>query len=176
MTASPASMRLRTIGLLLIPTAYATFLSWQEWRFRERLVQPASPVANADPAPTRSTPTLDASAVATLMGLTTAVVMHGSSEPLTLRASFVASGHSSRALLADAQGAQMYRLGERLPGGSILRRVEARQVVLWNNGREELLALQPAAERFLRPVEPSLQTSAAVPSRRYLRPTSSPSE
>jgi hypothetical protein len=26
----------------------------------------------------------------------------------------------------------MYQVGERLPGGSVLRRVEANQVVLWN--------------------------------------------
>jgi type II secretory pathway component PulC len=47
----------------------------------------------------------------------------------------------------------MYQVGERLPGGSVLRRVEANQVVLWNKGREERLTLQPPVAHFLRPVE-----------------------
>ena len=45
-------------------------------------------------------------------------------------------------------------MGEPLPGGSVLRRVEADRVVLWNKGREEVLTLQPSATRFLRRLDP----------------------
>jgi type II secretory pathway component PulC len=70
----------------------------------------------------------------------------------------------------------MYQVGERLPGGSVLRRVEANQVVLWNKGREERLMLQPPAARLLRRLESPGDTPAPAISSRYLRPVSGPSE
>ncbi|MNP63797.1 hypothetical protein D3C76_1592380 [compost metagenome] len=99
-----------------------------------------------------------------------------SAEPLTLQASFVRSSGVSSALLADAQGPRMYQVGERLPGGSVLRRVEANQVVLWNKGREERLALQPPAAQLLRRLESPGEMPGPAVSARFLRPFSGPSE
>lgn len=166
--------RVSAAGLLILSLGYAVFLAWQEWQFREHLPRPSA----AAPA-TRSVPVrvpLDVTAVAMVFGLTTEATPLISAEPLTLQASFVISNGLSKALLADAQGPRLYQVGERLPGGSILRRVEARQVVLWDKGREERLSLQPPAARFLRQLQSPTDAQAPAISTRYLRPLSGPSE
>jgi hypothetical protein len=167
-------LRAGTVCLLASPVGYGVFAVWQEWHFREHLARPSSTVATPIPAPAHVP--LDATAVATVLGLATPSTLLASAEPLTLQASFVVSNGVSRALLADAQGPRMYQVGERLPGGSVLRRVEANQVVLWNKGREERLTLQPSAERFLRRLESPADTQPPAVSTRYLRPLSGPSE
>lgn len=63
-------------------------------------------------------------------------------------------------MLADAAGSRIYQVGERLPGGSVLRRVEASHVLLWRNGREERLALRQEAKPLLRKLDPG---KAAMP-------------
>jgi hypothetical protein len=166
--------RLGNVFLLALPLGYAVYLAWQEWHFREHLAPPPQAMPQASSAPVPAP--LDATAVATLLGLTTQATLLASAEPLTLQASFVVSEGLSRALLADAQGPRMYQVGERLPGGSVLRRVEANQVVLWNKGREERLALQPSAAAFLRRFESPTEPPAPAISARYLRPLSGPSE
>jgi hypothetical protein len=162
-------------GLLVLPVGYAVLLVWEEWHFRERLTSsPPLPVVAPTSVPVHVP--LDATAVASVLGLTQGASLLASAEPLTLQASFVLSSGLSRALLADAQGPRMYQVGERLPGGSVLRRVEAKQVVLWNKGREERLTLQPPAARFLRQLESPGDTQAPAISTRYLLPVSGPSE
>ncbi|WP_448109856.1 type II secretion system protein N [Pseudomonas azerbaijanoccidentalis] len=157
-----------------MPIGYAVFLVWQEWRFRERLTSPVPILVATLPVPTHKP--LDATAVATVLGLIKDTALLASTEPLTLQASFVVSNGLSRALLADAQGSRLYQVGERLPGGSVLRRVETNQVMLWNKGREELLTLQSPAARFLRRFESPTEPQTPVVSARYLRPFSGPSE
>jgi type II secretory pathway component PulC len=162
------------VWLLVIPMAYAVFLVWQEWHFRESVVVPAPAAVSKATVPSREL--LDATAVATVLGFTSDATRKASTESLTLQASFVISSGLSRALLADSQGARIYQVGDRLPGGSVLRRVEPGQVVLWNKGREELLTLQPSAARFLRPFElQEAPHTVRVPAR-FLRPISGPSE
>ncbi|CAI8910791.1 general secretion pathway protein C [Pseudomonas sp. IT-P12] len=158
--------RLFTIGLLMLCVGYATFLAWQERGYRERLATPlpVSAPASAPPVPAP----LDTTAIATVFGLTAATPLQPSAEPLSLQASFVSADGLSRALLADAQGARIYTVGDQLPGGSVLRRVEANRVVLWNKGREEVLMLQTSAVRFLHRSEG--QAEAPATSTRYLRP------
>jgi hypothetical protein len=162
------STRLSVFFLLLLSVGYAVLLAWQEWRFRLGLAAPA-PVVATVAAPVVRAP-LDTTAVITVLGLTAQAPLRPSAEPLTLQASFVLDNGLSRALLADAQGARMYQVGDQLPGGSVLRRVEANQAVLWNKGREEVLTLQTSAARFLQRFDG--QTEAAPPaiSTRYLRP------
>jgi hypothetical protein len=161
-------------GLLVMPLGYAVLLIWQEWHFRERLASPPLPVVATTSVPVHLP--LDATAVASVLGLMDGTSLLASAEPLTLQASFVLSSGLSRALLADAQGPRMYQVGERLPGGSVLRRVETNQVVLWNKGREERLALQPSATRLLRRIEAPGDIHLPAASARYLRPVSGPSE
>ena len=114
--------------------------------------------------------------MATVLGLTQGTTLLPSAEPLTLQASFVFGNGLSKALLADSQGSRIYLVGERLPGGSVLRRVEANQVVLWNKGREERLTLQPSVARFLRRFESPGDPQKTAISSRYLRPVSGQSE
>lgn len=40
MTVTRFGLRLRNVGLLLLPVGYSVFLAWQEWRFREFFVRP----------------------------------------------------------------------------------------------------------------------------------------
>jgi hypothetical protein len=161
-------------GLLVMPLGYAVLLIWQEWHFRERLASP--PLSVTAPTSIPVLVALDATAVASVLGLTQETSLLASAEPLTLQASFIFTNGLSRALLADAQSSRMYQVGERLPGGSVLRRVEANQVVLWNKGREERLTLQPSAARFLRRLESPGETQVSTISTRYLRPVSGLSE
>lgn len=166
--------RLAKGGLLVLPIGYLLVLGWHELRFREGVVAVLPSVGSAS-APPAALP-LNATAIATVLGLTTEAPPLASAEPLTLHASFVQSDGLSKALLAGPLGPRMYQVGERLPGGSVLRRVEATQVVLWNKGREELLALQPSTTRFLRPFEALTQPAASAVSTRFLRPHSGQSE
>jgi hypothetical protein len=167
-------VRLSKVCWLVLPVGYAAFLAWQEWRFRENLATPLPFIATTTLPPAREP--LDTTSVATVLGLMPDATLLPSAEPLTLQASFVVSSGLSRALLADAQGPRMYQVGDRLPGGSVLRRVEAKQVVLWNKGREELVALQPPAARFLRRLESQTAPQTPSISTRYLRPLAGPSE
>jgi hypothetical protein len=161
--------------LLVLPIGYGAFLAWQEWRFREQLASPLPIVTTATTTPSSRAP-IDTTAVATVLGLTAETTLLPSAEPLSLQASFILGTGLSKALLADSQGARIYQVGERLPGGSVLRRVEAKQVVLWNKGREELLTLQPAAARLLRRFESQADPQLPAISSRYLRPLSGQSE
>ncbi|WP_017903694.1 type II secretion system protein N [Pseudomonas asplenii] len=149
-----------------LPLAYGVWLAWSEWAFRRDL--PSVPVAALGSATPEPAQPLNPAAIATVLGLQVRDSLARSSEPLQLRASFVSSTGASRALLAGAQGQRVYRVGDSLPGGSMLRRVEAGRVVLWRNGREEWLALEAPARRVLSPLGSA--TSAGAPSSSYLRP------
>ncbi|KPA92434.1 Type IV pilus biogenesis [Pseudomonas asplenii] len=149
-----------------LPLAYGAWLAWDEWQFRRDL--PSMPVAAVVSAAVAPVAPLNHAAVATVLGLQPRDALARSAEPLQLRASFVASSGASRALLAGAQGQQVYRVGDSLPGGSVLRRIEAGRVLLWRNGREELLALETPARRSLSPLGNA--TPAAGTTSSHLRP------
>jgi len=156
------------VGLLVIPLGYAGLLLWQEWVLREVIVRESElPVPPA--AVISARPVLNPAAVATVLGLGSENAPVRSAEPLTLRASFVSSTGESRALLAGPEGERLYTVGERLPGGSVLRRVDIVQAVLWRNGREELLPLLNGA-RALRRVNAEGPNLAPGPALLYLRP------
>jgi hypothetical protein len=168
-------LRLGKVCLLILPIGYGAFLAWQEWSFRESLASPLPKVTTA-PTTQPSPVPIDPTAVATVLGLTAETALLPSAEPLTLQASFVLGTGLSKALLADSQGSRIYLVGERLPGGSVLRRVESNHVVLWNKGREELLTLQRSAAGFLRRFESQADPQISAVSSRYLRPLSGQSE
>lgn len=143
---------------------YAVHLAWQERVYRQTLVIPAVAPARPAPAPEPFKP----DAIAAVLGLQPQGALAHSAEPLELRASLVSSHGASQALLAGSQPARFYRVGERLPGGSVLRRVEVSHVVLWRNNREERLLLSPPSRHVL----PARQTPAtpAQAASLYLRP------
>lgn len=167
--------RLCTLCLLLVTVAYGAILVWQEWGFRQSRVAPMPVVSMIATPPSRAP--LDTTAVATVLGLTAAgTTLLASAEPLTLQASFVLAAGLSRALLADAQGSRIYQVGDPLPGGSVLRRVEANRAVLWNKGREEVLTLQTSATQLLRRLDAQTEAPAPATSAHFLRPLFGPSE
>lgn len=162
------SRRLYTLGALVLFLVYAAFLAWREWGFREGLASPLAFTATVATPPSRAP--LNTAAVATVLGLTAENTLLPSAEPLTLHASFLRASGLSKALLADAQGARIYQVGDQLPGGSVLRRVEVNQAVLWNKGREEVLALRSSAAPFLRVFDAQAEAQTNAIPARYLRP------
>ena len=155
-------------ALWLVPLLHGVFLVGQEWRFRQALGREVPTVAESPVVPAGRSPNVQA--VATVLGLAPAGAHLPSAEPMTLQASFVVAQGLSRALLADAAGARIYQVGERLPSGSVLRRVEADHVTLWRNGREERLALQQQAKPWLRRVGLEDERPATAHSPQYARP------
>ena len=145
---------------------YGAHLAWQEWLYRQALAVPV--IAPARPAPAPALEPFQPEAIASVLGLAPQGALAHSAEPLELRASLVSSHGASQALLAGSQQARFYRVGERLPGGSVLRRVEVSYVVLWRNNREERLLLKPPGRHVL----PAGQTPAtpAQATSLYLRP------
>ena len=152
---------------LALPVGCAVFLAWQEREFREHLVLSSPDIATQVTVPVREP--LETASIAIVFGLTTEATPQPSAEPLTLQASFVSNG-LSKALLANAQGSRLYQVGERLPGGSVLRRIETHQVALWNKGREELLTLAPSGARFLKGLQSSVDSQPVTATTRFLRP------
>ncbi|TWC10540.1 MULTISPECIES: type II secretion system protein N [unclassified Pseudomonas] len=160
--------------LVLVPLLYGGFLAEREWRFRQEL--PSRVPVVAAPAIPQSRVPLNVQAVATVLGLTPQEAQLSSAEPITLQASFVSDQGLSRALLADATSTRIYQVGERLPGGSVLRRVEATHVLLWRNGREEKLALKKIGQPLLRQLGPEVGRQTVPYSSQYIRPVAGQSE
>ncbi|WP_417695690.1 type II secretion system protein N [Pseudomonas sp.] len=160
--------------LVSVTLLYGIFLAGQEWRFRQEFRREVP--MSAAPVVVQSGAALNVQAVASVLGLASREATALSAEPITLQASFVNGGGLSRALLADATGPRIYQVGERLPGGSVLRRVDATHVVLWRNGREERVALQRTGEPFLRRLPPGSGGQPPSRSSQYLHPVAGLSE
>ncbi|SPO57965.1 conserved protein of unknown function [Pseudomonas sp. JV551A1] len=62
-------------------------------------------------------------------------------EDIALKASFVSSDGDARALVKSQSGEVIYRVGDRLPGHGVLRRINVDSIVLWIDGREEVVSL-----------------------------------
>ncbi|MCL6704249.1 type II secretion system protein N [Pseudomonas sp. T1.Ur] len=168
-----AGHRRPTALLVLIPVLYGFFLACQEWRFRQALQHDLPTPSQPKATVARDRPHVQA--VATVLGLTPQTALSPSAESITLQASFVAAPGLSRALLADATGPRFYQVGERLPGGSVLRRVEAGQVMLWRNGREERLVLRQQTGPSLRRLDLD-GSHATLQASQHLRPIVGQSE
>lgn len=166
-------MGVLSLALCTLPLGYAALSLWGERVFRQTLPTLPTEQANNRAASAERAP-LNHAAVATVMGLAAQGALARSAEPLKLRASFVSSAGDSRALLAGAEGQRIYRVGESLPGGSVLRRIESGRVVLWRNGREELLALDPPGRTTLQVLKGPVPDAVAPTSSLYLRPTATP--
>lgn len=100
---------------------------------------------------------LQAGVIVDLLGLSTATGANAerSTEQLTFKASYRSSDPKASYAVFTQGGTELrYAVGERLPGGSHLRRIEPDRMVFWREGREEVLAIDPVAE-VLRPVDPN---------------------
>ena len=165
---SVSRFRLLKVLAITLPCGYGLTLAWQEWQFRQG--QTAVVQAPVTLETVQVAVPLNTLAVATVLGLTAHTNLLNSAEPLTLRATLISSGSESRALLAGPESERFYRAGERLPGGSLLGRIEPSHVVLWRQGREEVLRLRPVGERFLQVFESPAKAALPDPSARHLRP------
>ncbi|WP_322365550.1 type II secretion system protein N [Pseudomonas sp. Teo4] len=79
---------------------------------------------------------------------------------ITLKACFVSSHGEARALVAGAGGEAVYRVGDRLPEGGVLRRIENRAITLWFNGREQVVALSGSKSTIFQPSDSRVPASS----------------
>lgn len=159
--------------LWLVPLGYGAFLIWEERAWRQQVTTPMSAPAPSPVARDVSAP-FNPGAVSAVLGLAGEVALASSSEPLELRACFVSSHADSRALLYGNGGERIYRVGDPLPGGSVLRRVESHRVILWRNGREESLSLGPTGSRALKVANANPDPQRPPPAPVYLQPAAAP--
>ncbi|MFJ4258660.1 hypothetical protein ACIP01_17125 [Pseudomonas monteilii] len=92
------------------------------------------------PVPTAQKP-LPTATLALAFGYSAPVGQAASQAELVLKACFVPSLGHARALVASREGESLYRVGDRMPGGSVLRRIDVRSITLWDGEREQRLAL-----------------------------------
>ncbi|WP_430316902.1 type II secretion system protein N [Pseudomonas sp. p1(2021b)] len=102
---------------------------------------PAVPVA---PASAAQKP-LPVATLALAFGFQAPGQPQSSRSDITLKATFVSSQGDARALVKSANGDAIYRVGDRLPGGGVLRRIDVRSIVLWVGGREEAVSLSTSS-------------------------------
>lgn len=153
-------------GLLLaVPLAYGTYLLVEERAYRRALAStPVQASLPAAPAQTLALP--DPGSLLLALGFKAPAVPGPGSEPARLRGILVATHGQSSAWLDVAAHPRRYTVGERLPSGSVLRRIEADRVLLWRHGREEVLRLAGAAPPLLKPAHAMPHQTGPV----HLRP------
>ena len=72
--------------------------------------------------------------------------------------------------MKSAGGEAVYRVGERIAGHGVLRRIDVRSIVLWVDGREEVVALAtPGPSVFLPMGAAPRPRPVSDPSSRLLR-------
>lgn len=126
--------------LLILPMVVlgqAGWLAWQEGGRRS-----ATAIAPPEPVPAAEPVAFQGQAIAAVLGLAEQAEVQGGG--VVLKATVASHGGQPAALMAHAGTEQWYRVGDALPGGARLRRVEAGRVVLWQDNREQRLGLQPA--------------------------------
>lgn len=159
-----------TLAVQVVTVLVACGLAWQLGRLlwvlglggAAPLPVPALPVAAALPSH------IEPQRIASLFGETAAAPasVTPQSTTLQLRLDGVMMNPSrelARAFIADrtANKTLAYRPGDELPGGAVLQRVEASQVVLSRNGREETLGFDKPGAAVPAPASPPSSPSAA---------------
>ncbi|MFK0094387.1 type II secretion system protein N [Pseudomonas sp. NPDC090592] len=121
------------------------------------------------PAATAQQP-LPMASLALAFGYSEPVGQAASQAELVLKACFVSSLGHARALIASREGESLYRVGDRIPGGSVLRRIEVGSITLWDGEREQGLALSGSrANVFVQSGSTHARGSASADSPRLLR-------
>ncbi|WMR33045.1 type II secretion system protein N, partial [Metapseudomonas otitidis] len=83
---------------------------------------------------------------------------------LVLMASLAERGEAdSRALIAGPSGSAFYRIGDRLPGGAVLRAVAPDHVLLQHGGRDYRLGFPRPETRLFVPRPPAAETAHGAP-------------
>ncbi|PYB74742.1 hypothetical protein DMX11_14545 [Pseudomonas sp. LB-090624] len=100
--------------------------------------------------PQLPTKALPAATVALAFGFKATRPQQSGQADVALKASFVSSQGEARALVKSHDGEAIYRVGDRIPGRGVLRRIDVRSIVLWSEGREEVVSMSaPAPSVFL---------------------------
>lgn len=153
--------------LLLLVMVAGGWMAWKDVLFRREWQVPevaAPPVPSHQPSATLKVRT---SALA--FGLLSSEQAPQSTEQLLLKAIIFAPQGDSRALIGAQGREEVYRIGDSVPGGSVLRQIGAQQIVLWRAGREERLPLVPPY-RHLLATEEALAQASVVPKAQYFLP------
>ncbi|MBK4993881.1 hypothetical protein IAE39_002055 [Pseudomonas sp. S37] len=126
-------------------------LAWLAWR---ESVYPVGlpPQVLPPPLATAAVPEkpLPAATLALAFGFQATGPQQSGQADIALKASFVSSQGEARALVKSRSGEAIYRVGDRIPGRGVLRRIDVRSIVLWFEGREEVVSMSaPTANVFL---------------------------
>lgn len=129
----------RLLPWLGVVLSAAAWLGWDAFAQRRQLdqLQPV-PLASAVAAPARP---FAAGTIALAFAASSSVGALATAEQVTLRAVILGSEGDSRVLIGAVGKARFYRVGERLPDGSVVRRIEAQQALLWQHGQEQRVSL-----------------------------------
>ncbi|MFJ4065519.1 protein XcpP [Pseudomonas sp. NPDC089996] len=146
-------------------------LAWLAWRENvypvaaHPLVQPSEVAKAAIPEKP-----LPAATLALAFGFQAAGPRQPSQADIALKASFVSSQGEARALVKSQSGEAIYRVGDRIPDRGVLRRIDVRSIVLWIDGREEVVSLSaPTPSVFLPTGAATRPHHVPDPSSRLLR-------
>ncbi|MNJ18812.1 hypothetical protein D3C76_741530 [compost metagenome] len=157
---------LNGLSLLLVLVA-GGWMVWKDAMFRREWQAPEVTVPQP-PSHQLSAP-LKVRTTELAFGLLSSGQVPQSTEQLLLKAIFIAPQGDSRVLIGAQGRDEVYRIGDSVPGGSVLRQIGAQQIVLWRAGREERLPLVPADRHFLATVA-ALTQASGVPASRYFLP------
>ncbi len=121
------------------------------------------------PAPTVQQP-LPTATLALAFGYSAPIGQAAGQAELVLKACFIPSLGHPRALVASREGESLYQVGDRMPGGSVLRRIDVRSITLWDGERERTLALSGSrANVFVQSGSTPVRGPASADSPRLLR-------
>nr|WP_237142281.1 type II secretion system protein N [Pseudomonas gregormendelii] len=159
------------VAACLLLCAWLSWLGHGSW-----LLSNATPTSEANhqaSARPVATAPLNNSAIARLFGAVPAAdTLNTPRVPLDLLGSLLESNPQlSRALIGSPQGSRFYQIGQPLPGGGSLRRIDATQVLILRNGVEQTLTLATAKTSLLTPSPPAGTTVAAAPAGSLIQPS-----
>lgn len=121
-------------------------VGWAGWKgvqeYHLRLLPTPSPQLVMQPQVASA---FDGASIATLFGLGPQARASDAIASHELKAVFAARHGHGLALIASAGQEGMYRVGDTLPSGAVLRRVAPGQAFLWHARREHMLKLKAAA-------------------------------
>lgn len=70
---------------------------------------------------------------------------------LVLKASFISSRGTARVLVASGQDERFYQVGDRLPGGHVVRHIDVRSMTLWDGNGERRVTLSEGRTNHIYP-------------------------
>lgn len=152
---------------VVIPLLASVMLAWRE-ATRPGVVEPVGQGHVARALPTQQP--LPAATLALAFGFSEPGERLASQAGLVLKACFIPSRGQTRALVGSREGDSFYSVGDRLPGGSVLRRIDVGAITLWADGREETLGLSGGrANVFVQSGSSATRGPAPADSPRLLR-------